>query len=228
MNVNLTVFLHSQSLTIATQKHDYPEWHKGRKDYALWYIEINHPELLNYLNELRRQFSKFLFQPNTRQFHITLYVCGFLTDLSPQFNDDFQLKQLKQQLQDLKKSNIQAFQLKTGKINSFSSALFVDIEDDQNSLSNIRTILSSSTREIAPTNYCPHITLGLYNAEFPSQQILEEIEMTQQQQFEITVDQLHFGFYKAKLLQGKLFDLDCYSINSNTKNASLEQNTCCN
>lgn len=41
--------------------------------------------------------------------------------------------------------------------------------------------------------------------------------MTQQQQFEITIDQLHFGFYKANDLQGKLFDLEYYSLNSNTK-----------
>ena len=58
--------------------------------------------------------------------------------------------------------------------------------------------------------------------------ILEEIEMTEQQQFEITIDQLHFGFYKANDLQGKLFDLEYYSLNSNTKKVSLEQNPCCN
>lgn len=52
--------------------------------------------------------------------------------------------------------------------------------------------------------------------------------MTQQQQFEITIDQLHFGFYKANDLQGKLFDLEYYSLNSNTKKVSLEQNPCCN
>ncbi|WP_335968912.1 2'-5' RNA ligase family protein [Acinetobacter bereziniae] len=222
------MFLHSQSTTVATQAYDYPEWHKGRENYALWYIEIKHPALGAYLNQLRQKFSNFLFHPNTRQFHITIYICGFLTDLSPQFDDDFQFKHLQQHLQDLKKSNLQPFKLKTGKINSFSSALFVDIHDDQNSLSNIKKILSYSTQEIAPTQYCPHITLGLYKAEFPSQQILEEIEMTEQQQFEITIDQLHFGFYKANDLQGKLFDLEYYSLNSNTKKVSLEQNPCCN
>jgi 2'-5' RNA ligase len=228
MNVNLTVFLHSQSLTIATQKYDYPEWHKGRKDYALWYIEINHPELLNYLNQLRQQFAKFLFQPNTRQFHITVYICGFLTNLKPKFDDDFQLKQLEQQFQDLKQNHLNTFKLKTGQINSFSSALFIEIFDDKNSLSNIRKILSKSTHEIAPTDYCPHITLGLYNSEYFSQEILEEIAKIEQQQFEITIDQLCFGTYQAKDLQGKLFDLKYHSLNLNNESTLERANSCCN
>ena len=226
--MNLTVFLHSQSSTIVTQAHDYPEWHKGRLYYALWYIEIDHPELLNYLKHLRQSFSQYLFQPNARQFHITLYICGFLTKFNPSFDDDFSIHKIKQQFQDLKKSNLRAFKLKTGQINSFSSALFVDIHDEQNSLSKIRTSLAKSTQEIAPICYYPHITLGLYNDEFSSQEIVEVIRKIPQQHFEISIEQLRFGIYQAKELQGRLFDLHHYSLNSSGKYTPLELNGCCN
>ena len=139
--MNFAVFLQPQSLTIPTEAHDYPEWHKGRAQYALWYLEIQQPELLDYLNHLRQQFSHYLFQPNTRQFHITLYICGFLLENGvnpqPHFDDDFSQQQLQQQLKMLQDTELKPFRLKTGKLNSFNSALFLEIEGSENSLSKI-------------------------------------------------------------------------------------------
>ncbi|OTG67663.1 2'-5' RNA ligase family protein [Acinetobacter silvestris] len=199
------MFLKSSQCVIPTQRHDYPEWHRGRQDYAVWYLEIHQPELLIYLNQLRVDFSAFLFQPNTRQFHITLFICGFLTDQAPILNDDFSNEQFKQQLQLLVQENIQSFQLTVGKINSFDSALFVEVLDHHNSLSKIRNLLSKSQNEIAPLNYSPHITLGLYHSAFNSDAIFAKIASLQQQSFDISVDHLSFGCYKAKELQGPLY-----------------------
>ena len=103
------MFLQSDRLTIPTEKHDYPEWHKGREDYALWYVEIDHPKLLAYLNQLRQTFANYLYQPNTRQFHITLFICGFLTDQQSQFDDDFIIQKFQQQVKLLVKDNLNIF-----------------------------------------------------------------------------------------------------------------------
>ncbi|OTG80376.1 2'-5' RNA ligase family protein [Acinetobacter sp. ANC 4648] len=199
------MFLKPSQFVIPTQLNDYPDWHLGRQDYAIWYLEINDPELLEYLTQLRAYFSKFLFQPNTRQFHITLFICGFLTEKTPVLNDDFSIEQLKQQIQLLIQENIQSFTLKIDKINSFESALYVEVLDHQNSLSKIRALLSKSQNEIAALSYCPHITLGLYPSAFNSDTIFAKIKAIQQQSFEISVNQLSFGCYKAKELQGPLY-----------------------
>ncbi len=87
------MLLQTSTQLVKTEIRDYPEWHHGRTDYALWYIEIDQPELVEYLDAIKIHFSDFLIRSNQRQYHITLFVCGFLnTHLSP-YNDDFSHEQ---------------------------------------------------------------------------------------------------------------------------------------
>ena len=229
-DVNFQVFLQPNSLTVPTEAHDYPEWHKGRVHYALWYLEIQHPELLDYLTQLRNQFAPYLFQPNTRQFHITLYICGFLLENKAQvnFDDDFSQQQFQQQMERLKVLELKPFQLKVGRLNSFSSALFLEIEDNENSLSKIRNSFSKSSQEIAALNYCPHITLGLYSQEFESDEIFKIIDSIPPKTFEISIDQLSFGIYQANVLQGQLTTLHQFPLIQHHRENSQEIHSCCN
>ena len=199
------MLLQPLSQVIPTLSHDYAEWHQGRDDYALWYIEITEPRLLEYLNHLRTYFSNFLFQPNIRQFHITLFVCGFLTENQPLFNDDFSIVQFKQQIQQVMQQQLQSFKISTGNIQSFDSALFVEIFDYENSLSKFRNLFAKNHCEIAALQYLPHITLGLYNQAYNASQIFQAIDSIQQEYFEINIEYLTFGYYKAKMIQGQLF-----------------------
>jgi hypothetical protein len=74
---------------VPTSIRDYPEWHLGRQNYALWYLEINDQKIVDYLDALRAHFSEFLLEPNSRQYHITLFICGFLTHETRIYSDDF-------------------------------------------------------------------------------------------------------------------------------------------
>ena len=217
------MFLQAHQLTIPTEAHDYPEWHKGREDYALWYIEIEQPELIAYLNQLRQQFSNYLLRPNMRQFHITLFICGFLKQDCMQLNDDFSQDQFQQQVARLENIHFKRFKLSTGQIKSFDSALFIEILDTENSLSKIRNLFSSDHQEIAALEYCPHITLGLYQAAFTAEHIFNDISVLQQKTFEISIDHLTFGFYKAKILQGKLYPLYQHNFDQNSVKQALFQ-----
>lgn len=198
------VLLNPKTKVIPTDHRDYPEWHYGRQQFALWYIEITDVALLEYLQYLRQLFSEFLYQPNERQFHITLFICGFLTEQLPALNDDFSLNLLQTQLKYLKQKPLVKFQLKTAQINSFESALFLEVDDSTSVLNQYRQILSQHSNEIAPLNYCPHITLGLYREAFSVQQILQKIAQIEQQNFSFDVEQLTFGCYQASQLQGTL------------------------
>jgi len=188
---------------VPTAAQDYPEWHKGRQRYAVWYLEIRQPEVLAYLAQLRRHFSDFLFHPNTRQFHITLFVCGFLHQ-HKRYDDDFTYQQFNAQLQQLQRLDLAPFKLKTGKINSFESALFIEIEDAEQALDAIRQQLSRCSSEIAPLSYCPHITLGLYSHAFNGNELFRRADEIEQQSFELEIRQLTFGAYAAQQLQGPL------------------------
>lgn len=194
---------------VPTSIRDYLEWHLGRQNYALWYLEINDQKLVDYLDGLRRHFSDFLLEPNTRQYHVTLFICGFLTDESKVYKDDFSFSEFEQQREILRKKNFASFELKIGSVDSFSSALFVEIQDAGNILSLIRQKLGKVSNEIAALDYCPHITLGLYRENYNSDLILQKISELPVQykhaEFEHKIEHLTFGYYQAQTLQGKLY-----------------------
>jgi 2'-5' RNA ligase len=206
------VFLTSTSQVVPTQRRDYPEWHHGREHFALWYIELQDPNLILYLNQVRDYFSDFLLLPNKRQFHITLFVCGFLAKEGVSRDDDFTFAQFQQQQAQLKLQQPSSFKLKIAQVNSFHSALFLEVQDPDGILSAIRTQCAQFSDEVAALTYCPHITLGLYNAAFPSQTILDKIASFKSQAFEIEITQLNFGYYQAQVLQGPLYSLQTVTL----------------
>lgn len=194
---------------VPTSIRDYPEWHLGRQNYALWYLEINDQKIVDYLDALRAHFSEFLLEPNHHQYHITLFICGFLNQETKVYSDDFSLSELEQQSEILRKENFPSFQLKIGSVDSFTSALFVEVQDTENILSKIRQKLGLISNEIAALDYYPHITLGLYKTDYSSDLILRKISelpvQYKQAEFDLKVEHLTFGYYQAQTLQGQLY-----------------------
>lgn len=194
---------------VPTSIRDYPEWHLGRQNYALWYLEINDQKIVDYLDALRAHFSEFLLEPNSRQYHITLFICGFLKHETKVYSDDFSLSELEQQSEILRKENFPSFQLKIASVDSFTSALFVEVQDTENILSKIRQKLGLISNEIAALDYYPHITLGLYKTDYSSDLILRKISelpvQYKQAEFDLKVEHLTFGYYQAQTLQGQLY-----------------------
>lgn len=126
------MYLKPNGCVIPTLHRDYSEWHHGRSIYALWYILVErdqYTELVAKLDQLQASFSDLLLPNSQRQYHITLYICGFLTEQKPVYNDDFCIDWFEQQRRKLLKQT--AFQLNISKLNSFSSALFADIRDEK-------------------------------------------------------------------------------------------------
>lgn len=206
------VFLQSGMLVTPTLDLDYSAWHRGGESFALWYIEVRNTELINYLAQLQQHFADLLYQPNTRQFHITLFICGFLTAEMPVYRDDFHVEQMQQQIQKLSLKRPDKIYLKTGQISSFESALFVEVIDEQGILLALRDLFATCSSEITPLEYCPHLTLGLYRDEFASDVVLKKINEYEQKSFELEVDQLTFGTYCAQSLQAKLYPLQQFVL----------------
>ncbi len=199
------MLLQAETQLIATEIRDYPEWHKGRSDYGLWYIEIDQPELIQYLDEIQAQFSGLLLPAQQRQYHITLFVCGFLQPFTHQYDDDFQIQQLQHQIKSLEALQLTTFELEIRQIDSFSSALFLHIKDQDHVLAQIRQQFAQVSGEIAALEYCPHITLGLYREAWLSDIVLERIQQLSIKTINVEVKKLTFGYYKAQILQGFLY-----------------------
>ncbi|ENW81101.1 hypothetical protein F909_02392 [Acinetobacter sp. ANC 3929] len=199
------MLLQAATELIATEVRDYPEWHFGRSNYALWYIDVDQPELIEYLDEIRAQFADLLVPNPQRQFHITIFVCGFLTSSEKQYDDDFQIQQLQQQIKLVEALQLKPFELEITQIDSFSSALFLQIKDQQGVLTQIRQQFARVSEEIAALEYCPHITLGLYGEAWPSAMVLQRIQQQSLKTMKIQVKKLTFGYYKAQILQGLLY-----------------------
>jgi 2'-5' RNA ligase len=177
---------------------------QGRSDYGLWYIEIDQPELIQYLDEIQTQFSDLLLPAQQRQYHITLFVCGFLQPSAHQYDDDFQIQQLQQQIK-----SIEALQLKLLSLKSYRSIALVVLcfyrLKIKIVLAQIRQQFAQVSGEIAALEYCPHITLGLYREAWLSDIVLERIQQLSVKTINIEVKKLTFGYYKAQILQGFLY-----------------------
>lgn len=199
------MLLQTSTQLVKTEIRDYPEWHHGRTDYALWYIEIDQPALVEYLDAIKTHFSDFLLTSNQRQYHITLFVCGFINPHPSPYNDDFSAEQFSQHIKSINALQLEPFELELTTIDSFSSALFIQIIDQQKILEKIRSQLALVSKEIAALQYCPHITIGLYNDAWSSDLVLERIKSFEAKRIKIQVNQLTFGYYKAQILQGLLY-----------------------
>ncbi|MEG2434262.1 MAG: 2'-5' RNA ligase family protein [Acinetobacter sp.] len=202
--MNKIVFLQPNSIVVPTEARDYPEWHLGRERYALWYIEVDDPVLIRHLTQLREQFSDLLYQPNQRQFHITLFVAGFWAE-QVTYSDDFSRIQRTLQIELLKNLKLEPFQLQIGALNSFESALFLKVDDAAGVLDKIRKTLMHISKEVAALSYCPHITLGLYRKAVSSDPVLARMAEIKDINYSLNVSKLTFGFYQAHVLQGPLF-----------------------
>lgn len=195
--------MYANERVVPLLENDYFEWHQGREQFGLWYIEIELPTIIEYCQSLQRQ-SQYLLNPNyQRQFHITIFVNGFWVK-QKRYIDDFDNIQLMRQLDVLKQLQLSPFTLSLGKMNSFSNVLFVEILDNCQYLTKIRQALGQVSQEISPPTYCPHITLGFYCQDFLLKDIFSIIKNIDCQTLDLTVQKLTFGSYQTKQQQGKL------------------------
>jgi 2'-5' RNA ligase len=195
--------LHQSQETIPSPVHDHPDWHHGRQDYSVWLVELGGMEVSQKVAAAREHLSPFLLKPYQRQPHITIFVCGFLAD-TPQYNDDYSAGQLERHAHLLNVSAVKPFTVEIGGLNSFASAPFLEVADPEGGLDRVRSLLSSTGKEIGRSSYTPHITVGLYSGAFPSSRINERISSFPKDPCKLTVDRITLATYKAREMAGAL------------------------
>jgi len=175
---------------------DFPTWHKGIEYFGFWAIEVSTFECQNKIKSYQNHLSSFLHPNYLRQSHITLVASGLLSD------EYFSTDLLKRQINELEKSNIKQFSLKLKDFNSFSTCPYLAIEDSFSNLDFIRKVLNNTSKEIDAANYTPHITLGFYNKEYKTSEIVKNISDFSLPDIEFRVERIVFAQYETKDIQG--------------------------
>jgi 2'-5' RNA ligase len=195
--------LHQSQETIPSPVHDHPDWHHGRQDYSVWLIELDGMEVSQKIAAAREHLSPFLIMPYRRQPHITIFVCGFLAD-APQYDDDYTAGQFERHTHLLKDTAVRPFIVEIGGLNSFASAPFLEVVDQEGGLGRVRALLSATGKEIGRSAYTPHITVGLYSRAFPGSMVSERIFSFPKDPCRLTVDRITFATYQARETAGAL------------------------
>ncbi len=192
-----------QHHTHATEKREYPEWHKSRPRYYLWAIDSNTVLVKKRLQKYHSLFKDLLLHPYERQAHITLAISGFLNEHIIHNDDTTQAAITKQQAA-LHALKLAPFIVSIGGINSFSSAPFLEVMDSSGSLEVIRHALTDDRQDFRNTHYIPHVTLGMYNASHAVASIAVIIKDLQADPIELTVNHIGLYSYDARDIGSRL------------------------
>ncbi len=155
--------------TIENVRRDFSEWHKGRARYLLWAIDVDCASVRTQVVGASEHLLDLLLDDYRRQPHITLALCGFPSS-APKHDDDVTLAQIEAQVAALQLASPRSFAIDIGSLSSFSSAPFLHAAAGGDEIAALRACLAPTmvNLEHRAHDYTAHVTVGLYNAAWPS------------------------------------------------------------
>lgn len=181
------------------------DWHKGRTEFGLWYVEITCPDIQEYCHAKRQALMAWLEPDYHRQFHITVFVGGFWVADKVR-DDEMTWQDVGRQVEALSRLGrrvIRPFYLTLSNLYAFDNCVVIKTRHSDE-LHRIRHVLSGVHGEISPSCYVPHITLGFYRDIFLKTDVQNAIRQTPCLPLSFRVDELTFGYYQATQGQGEL------------------------
>jgi len=194
----------ADALTIPSRHADFPDWHRGRRRYAVWAIDVDGPAARAAVARLQEHLGDFLLPGYRRQPHVTLHLCGFPGTIG-QLADDYTAAQFSCHLQALAAARLPPFAIAVGGPDTFTSAAFLAIADGDGGIAHVRRALGGGGAAAGDAPYVPHLTVGLYRAALPVarvRQLLAALPNPQPFIFEVT--RLTLMTYEAAAIAGPL------------------------
>lgn len=171
------------SKTYGPLKGDFYDWHKDRPKYAVWVLELNDDHFLQRYQEAQQHLSPYLISTYARKPHITLAPCGFLTP-EKQYHDDYCVDAIRQDVDRILSLGLSTIEITIRNILiSYAIAPGFEVFDIRGDLKSLNQLLAKHDHFEEHYDYFPHVTVGLYNAEWPTNLILYALK-----QFEIQAD----------------------------------------
>jgi len=206
-----SIFLSSPK-TVPCHDRDYFEWHNGISHYGFWAVVINDINWIEFCDAAHAHIRQFVHPGYNRTPHITITACGLLDQ------KHFSTEQMKRQWMALRKMTIPPFYLKVSSLNSFAEAPCLIIKDSTEALKQIRDCLAVISKEDAPVQYQPHITLGLYRDAFSTIEVADCLARFKHTSMKpMLVTELAFCVYETKDIQGQFRIMKRIRLNARKK-----------
>lgn len=190
--------------TQPSELRDFHEWHQGIKHYGFWAIEVTDSSCLTIIKQCQQQLTGLLHPNYCRQPHITLSACGLID------KQHFNSQCLQQQIHALSTANLKAFNLQLSKVDSFTTAPYLAIEDPTAALAPIRKCLHSISRGEEVSEYIAHVTLGFYQQAYKTINVFKQLlaiseRYCQNTEFntDFKVNEIVFARYNTHEIQGR-------------------------
>ncbi len=189
---------------------DWPQWHQGIRHYAVWCLPVDDPDWLAFIDQAQTALSPWLHPGYARQPHITLFAAG-LVDKN-HYSADMQAAQIK----SLELYSLSPVLFTPAALSTFSTAPWLGIEDVNNQLESLRSLISKGLDEDSPAfEYQPHITLGFYRDSYPLADLTQRFEHLSQMAAKLPtlqINQLHLCYYDTREIQGTLTVEHCINL----------------
>lgn len=191
--------------TYGPLKDDYYEWHKNRPKYGIWMLELADSIFLERFDNAQQYLSHYLMSTYQRKPHITLAVCGFMASQKV-FWDDYDQRSLQQDIDQILAMNLQKIVFTIdNRLISYAIAPGFKVLDDHGTLSALHQKLTKVDSE--KISYFPHVTVGLYNDEWPTEEIVRQLKAFDvQENIILTADVIKLASYVPTEAGGALKD----------------------
>lgn len=210
MNPLSDVFLKARH-TLQNVHRDFPEWHLGRPDYALWALDVDTREVSRAVALAARQLDGLLLDDYRRQPHVTLALSGFPTP-APAHADDYGPADFEAQRQALQALSLAPFEIDIGGLASFTSAPFLRVIDLDGGIERLHQALGG---ERPGGRYVPHVTVGLYSGAWPTAEVLPRLDaLSALPPIRCRIERVSLMCYAATEIGGPLAILADHDLNS--------------
>lgn len=186
-------------------RREFPEWHQGRDRFCFWGLLLDQQALAARVHGLRRQLAEFLVLPYPRQPHLTLAACGFLSGPDdsqspalPQVDDNYLPALREWHITQLRALAAKPFTLRIGSLNSFTSAMYLEVDDPSGTLARIRACLPGYFEVVREVPYVPHITLGVYRQAWSTAQVAAAMRALDGMDMAVVVEGIQLLSYCAR------------------------------
>ncbi|MDP3539545.1 MAG: 2'-5' RNA ligase family protein [Azonexus sp.] len=158
------------SHTLRNEPRDFVEWHRGRRPYVFWGLDVDMPAVVERVAAARQHLHGLLLDGYNRQPHITIELCGFAGEV-PLAGDEFDSASLSAQVAALRQAAPAPFEIEIGGLASFTSAPYLQVVDASHSVAAVRNCLAVDGAVRLLGDYMPHVTVGLYGDAWPADNV---------------------------------------------------------
>lgn len=193
--------------TVVFKPEHWGRWHRGIQRYGFWCVEIEAEDVLKRFARAQRYCEQWLIPGYQRQPHVTLAACGLVSEAH------FSAKRLQEQREVLDCLALPSFQIAFSGLATFSTVPYVQVDDLEGGLRQLRAALIPACYEQDHPVYRPHLTLGFFQQVLGLQEVRQRLAaFDDSMPINYRVRALQYCEYATDAFQGRYEVRDSYVL----------------